>query len=109
MGNKKGRITVCTNCGKQKENVKKGYCNDCAATYMREWRKSHPLTEQQKFKNNVRRKTNMRIERGLILKYPCETCGNIESEAHHDDYTKPYDIRWLCRQHHLQHHKEIGY
>lgn len=36
-----------------------------------------------------------RIERGT-----CEECGAAQVEAHHEDYGKPYDVRWLCPTHH---------
>ena len=31
---------------------------------------------------------------------PCEVCGATKTVAHHDDYAKPLDVRWLCRSHH---------
>jgi len=35
-----------------------------------------------------------------LSKKPCEVCGKLEVEAHHDDYKKPYNVRWLCKHHH---------
>lgn len=71
---------------------------------MREWRKTHTVSEEQRVKGIVRAKTNTQIRRGLLIPYPCEICGNTEVEAHHDDYSKPYDIRWLCFIHHREFH-----
>ena len=38
--------------------------------------------------------------RGLIEPQPCEVCGQMPSEAHHDDHRLPLEVRWLCRKHH---------
>ena len=48
--------------------------------------------------------TSNAIRDGRLIRQPCEKCGEEKSEAHHDDYTKPLEVRWLCRRHHLEHH-----
>jgi ribosomal protein S27AE len=40
------------------------------------------------------------IKRGTLVRKPCEKCGNTLVEAHHDDYSKPLEVRWLCKIHH---------
>jgi len=47
------------------------------------------------------------IRNGKLKKQPCEVCGEIKVEAHHDDYSKPLNVRWLCKYHHTQHHLEM--
>jgi hypothetical protein len=42
---------------------------------------------------------------GLLVKGPCEICNNPKTEGHHDDYSKPLEVRWLCRKCHLDFHK----
>jgi hypothetical protein len=39
-----------------------------------------------------------------LFKQPCEVCGSAKVEAHHDDYSKPLEVRWLCKEHHMAHH-----
>ena len=34
----------------------------------------------------------------------CEVCGSFRVDAHHDDYSKPLVVRWLCRRHHMLWH-----
>lgn len=39
---------------------------------------------------------------------PCVVCGSKENiEGHHEDYSKPRDITWLCRNHHYERHVEL--
>jgi hypothetical protein len=36
----------------------------------------------------------------------CSICGKqCKPEAHHDDYTRPLNVRWLCRSCHCRHHR----
>jgi hypothetical protein len=55
----------------------------------------------------IRRKVRTAIESKRIIKLPCSICGNPLSEAHHEDYSKPLEITWLCRHHHSMRDKEI--
>lgn len=41
---------------------------------------------------------------GKLKRQPCEVCGAI-AQAHHCDYSKPLDVRWLCTKHHAEWHK----
>lgn len=49
------------------------------------------------------------IRDGRLLKEPCEICGDKDSQAHHEDYSKPLDVRWLCFKHHRQLHGQLCY
>jgi hypothetical protein len=60
----------------------------------------------QRPKIQARRKLRDAIRLGEITKGPCERCGNPETQAHHDDYSKPFEVRWLCTVHHAEHHAQ---
>jgi hypothetical protein len=48
---------------------------------------------------------NTALSRGKIVKQPCEVCGTTyRVHGHHDDYSKPLDVRWLCPKHHKEAH-----
>lgn len=72
---------------------------------MRENRpKYSELTLEQKVKGNARSYAKVYLRRGKIERKPCEVCGAFDSQMHHEDYSKPLEIVWLCRRHHLVEH-----
>lgn len=75
---------------------------------MKAWRRSYRLSNSDKAK--ARYAVGNALKRGHLVRQPCEVCGAAEGvEAHHDDYSKPLDVRWLCERHHLAvHGKEIN-
>lgn len=62
----------------------------------------------QKIKNPVkidaRQKVGIAIKSGKLVKGLCEVCNSKKVQAHHDDYSKPLIVRWLCITHHVQLH-----
>ena len=112
IGTRENNVPVlCSrpNCNNTENLLSNGWCKSCHAAYYRERRKyiedsEHSL--EQKLRHNVRALTRAYIKAGKLIKQPCEVC-NTENDvqAHHDDYGKPLDVRWLCRTHHREHHR----
>lgn len=48
------------------------------------------------------------IRSGLLTRQSCGICGAYKTEAHHEDYSKPLDVVWLCKKHHMARHVEIN-
>lgn len=86
------------------------------AEYMRNYRKANP--EKAKVWSDRSNEGRPPIERaahdavknalknGTLIQEPCEVCEDPNSEAHHDDYTKPLDVRWFCKSDHKAWHKD---
>ena len=71
------------------------------AAQMRAYAKKPGIAEHHK----ARIQTNHAIKAGRLVRQPCEVCGADDKvHAHHDDYSKPLDVRWLCPEHHREHH-----
>lgn len=94
------------------------YCIVCKRTEIAERRSADPEKERARdrargFREYDRTKTLARqavqraLRSGELERKPCEVCGNEKADAHHDDYDKPIDVRWLCRKHHAEHHRKF--
>ena len=49
---------------------------------------------------------NNAIKAGKIVRQPCAVCGVEKVHGHHEDYTKPLEVDWLCSKHHMERHRK---
>lgn len=61
-------------------------------------------------KHRARAAANKAIKSGFLVRASlCSKCNQErKTHAHHDDYTKPLEVRWLCCKCHFQEHPECG-
>lgn len=96
---------ICPGCSRRPSRPTHAYCTTCHSAYMRKWRKGRKLSPEQYAKNKCRAYANVYKKRGKLIQAPCADCGNPESQMHHEDYSKPLEVTWLCRKCHLGLHR----
>ena len=94
-------------------------CRNCHIEYKSEYEKKHISIAAQRLSttkwnhsNKIKRKAHrlvkQAIKSGDLIRCPCEVCNAVKTEAHHEDYSKPLEVNWLCRNHHRARHMEIN-
>ena len=66
------------------------------AANTKRWRKENPIAAK------AHSAVNNAIRAKKLIKKPCCVCGEIKVHAHHEDYSKPLDVVWVCAYHHRQ-------
>lgn len=82
----------------------KRYKESCAKSNKR-YKKENPI----KYKAHTA--VGNAVRDGVLIKPTICECCSIESDnlhGHHDDYSKPLDVRWLCPRCHIEWHRENG-
>jgi len=122
MGNNTNPLVQfnCDNCGEtsfdKPSHYKRKNRHFCSIKCYAEYRKEKmQKNEQNRFGTGFDEKEveKRRKARGILnhhlrdkkIKRPnCELCDE-KAEAHHNDYDKPLDVKWLCFKHHRLYHK----
>ena len=113
-------FATCDYCGKEFHTKRSAFskrkrhfcCRECYAKYRSEKLPKEEqnaygtgLTEEERKKRAKARSIfNHYMRDKHFQRQPCEICG-ASAEAHHDDYDKPLEVRWLCFKHHREWHK----
>lgn len=117
---KDGRMPKCKDCASAIDKARANLPHRVAArkayqqtetykekhdTIQTEWRQRH----REKVRAHSRVAYALRTGK-LIRPLECEGCGpryTGKLEAHHDDYSKPLDVKWLCDTCHKARHVEL--
>ena len=83
----------------------------------RENRKSKKYKERYPEKGRAHRQVRTALKNGVLVRpAACDVCkqipppsgGRLPSiQAHHDDYSKPLEVRWMCTRCHSAHHRSL--
>lgn len=73
-----------------------------AATVHQLRNRKYALTHPERA--SAKRAVMTEVRSGRLVRQPCEICG-AAAQAHHDDYSKPLDVIWLCPNHHGERHR----
>lgn len=112
-----GHLNKCKEC--TKKDVKANYFSN--HDHYQQYEQNRKQRSERKvfnFKCSQRRRqnnpdkykaqcaVNNAIRDGKLKKSPCQICGSVKRvEAHHEDYSKPLEVIWLCLWCHRKIHK----
>ena len=113
-GMKDGHLNKCKECTKQDTKARRlnPKTREAVLEYERQRgsRQTHEDTKEYREKwpekYKARNAVSNAVRDGRLIKPDnCTECGDATRlEGHHDDYSKPLDVRWLCSPCHHQHH-----
>jgi len=118
---KDGRTAACRECLRQRDRER----FQKEKKKRREWSRRYyagkgkevvkACRKRWQEKNIIKRAAHIMVNNAVRdgkLKKPdnCALCWktDVPLHGHHDDYTKPLDVRWLCKDCHAEWHEEHG-
>ena len=71
-------------------------------------RRNAVYAERHPEKAAAKREVMLAVRSGRLLRQPCSVCGAKKADAHHDNYSQPLNVLWLCRTHHGERHRMLN-
>jgi hypothetical protein len=110
---KKGNSKFCSrHCASKSNGIKvgmnaKGENNNAWKGGLTKNRYRYKLIDKARYpeKHKARDAVKKAKKSGKLIPKPCLICGDEKVHAHHEDYSKPLDVKWMCvKCHHAEHH-----
>lgn len=110
-----GHVNKCKSCNKL--DVRKNRTDKIEHYRAYDRKRGNRLTKEwlddyhAKFpkKTRAQRLVAYHVRKGTLVRESCGDCGSdFHVHAHHDDYDKPLNVRWLCAACHHQWHAKFG-
>lgn len=95
---------ICPFCNvNPRPSKKRSYCDMCHALYQMLYRKRHrDMSPEARRRARCRAHANVYRRRGKLIPGPCYVCGTMKKiEMQHDDYSKPLQVKWICKKHNI--------
>lgn len=89
-------VRYCSHCG-DPHDANHPYCGPCHRDYNRQYLRLNGESATQIPRRACRRLARYRRSTGRLVPQPCRDCGAISVEMHHSDYSKPFEVVWLCK------------
>jgi len=112
-----GLSSYCKKCKVEYTRLWKTKNRERSLTWKRNWRENnkdrdalHKRRHRQKHPDRAKARNllSWAIHTKKIKPQPCRSCGAVENiEGHHHDYSKPYDVIWLCSDCHKAVHRNL--
>lgn len=69
------------------------------------------FNQRYNLRHPEKRRAHKAVERalasGLLSRLVCQVCSDAETQAHHEDYSRPLEVTWLCSLHHHNRHSQL--
>ena len=102
------RDISCAGCGQAfLAYGQRKICDDCKASKSQTPEAIQKLSAQRAAKEAVRK--------GILIRQRCVICvarqdfNDDKVHGHHEDYSKPMDVIWLCSFHHIKRHEQLNH
>ena len=80
------------------------YCSKCYKENSNHLSYRHKMNEKDKMMQKARIIVHKMVKEGSLFPEKCIVCGKLPTEAHHEDYNKPLNVKWVCKKHHKEIH-----